>query len=255
MRHRSRSAPFSRRRALIAEQRIWAVVPLKSLDRAKQRLARLLDGNERRDLMLAMARDVLSALCQSQHLAGILIVSRTPEADALARAFATERYAESPTADLPGALTQASRHLTEHFDATGVMIVPADIPLLDAAEIDSILAHHERVTVIPDADNVGTNALVLSPPDAIEFIFDGRSFRPHVDAAFARGITPLIAKPAGFTLDIDTEADLACLLEKGPDTQAGSFLLRSGIAARLNHIQKPSVLENQRGDADTGRSS
>jgi 2-phospho-L-lactate guanylyltransferase len=202
--------------------------------------------------MLAMARDVLSALCQSKHLAGILIVSRTPEADALARAFATERFAESPTADLPAALTQASRHLTEHFDATGVMIVPADIPLLDAAEIDSILRHHEQVTVIPDADNVGTNALVLSPPDAIEFVFDGRSFRPHVDAAVAAGITPLIAKPAGFTLDIDTEADLRCLLDRGPHTQAGSFLIRSGIAERLRGTQHSPILGS--GDADTGRS-
>ncbi|MCB1683424.1 MAG: 2-phospho-L-lactate guanylyltransferase [Pseudomonadales bacterium] len=232
---------------------IWAVVPLKSLDRAKQRLAARLNDEERRDLMLAMARDVLGALCQSTRLAGILIVSRTTEADALARAFATERFTESPTADLPGALTQASAHLREHFGASGVMIVPADMPLLDASEIDAVLDQHRQVTVIPDAENVGTNALVLSPPDAIDFIFDGRSFRPHVDAAFARGITPRIAKPASFTLDIDTEADLLSLLEQGPNSQAGTYLIRSGIAERLTGSRVGTSRRKTLSDADTRR--
>jgi 2-phospho-L-lactate guanylyltransferase len=212
---------------------MWAIVPLKSLESAKLRLARLLTEDERRDLMLAMARDVLGALCQSRKLDGILIVSRTAEADALARAFATERFAESPDADLPTALKQAGAYLAENFAATGVMIVPADMPLIDAAEIDELLSHHDGVTVIPDAENVGTNCLVLSPPDAIEVIFDGKSFRPHVEAAFARGITPRIVPARSFALDIDTVADLEALLERGAGTQAGTYLERSGIARRL----------------------
>ena len=113
------------------------------------------------------------------------------------------------------------------------MIVPADIPLIDAGEIDSILQAHDRVTVVPDRDNVGTNCLVMTPPDAIEFIFDGRSFRPHVDAAFAAGITPAIIPSRGFTLDIDTEADLKALLAQAPSTQTATFLVKSGIARRL----------------------
>ena len=94
---------------------MWAIVPLKSLEAAKQRLATVLTAAERRDLMLAMARDVLGALYGSTRLAGILIVSRTTESDALARAFSTERFAESPEADLPTALTQACDHLTGHL--------------------------------------------------------------------------------------------------------------------------------------------
>jgi len=212
---------------------MWAIVPLKSLQTAKQRLASILTADERRDLMLAMARDVLNALCQSKSLTGTLIVSRAPEADALAQTFSTERFAESPDADLPGALTQASAHLTKHFGASGVMVVPADVPLVEAAEIDGILSGHDQVTVVPDSENLGTNCLICSPPDVIGFIFDGKSFKPHVDAAFQRGLTPRIFPSRGFALDIDTADDLRTLLDAGRTTQTGTFLEKSGIAQRL----------------------
>ena len=88
---------------------MWAIVPIKTFDQAKKRLANVLSPDERRSLMLAMARDVLTALSNSHHLTGILIVSRAPEADALAQAFATERYAESPDANLPQSLEQFQR--------------------------------------------------------------------------------------------------------------------------------------------------
>ena len=87
---------------------MWAIVPLKTFTQAKQRLAAVLSEEERRALMLAMARDVLGALCQCEGLSGVLIASRTQEADALAAAFNTERFSESPQADLPATLAQAS---------------------------------------------------------------------------------------------------------------------------------------------------
>ena len=102
---------------------MWAVVPLKQLEQAKARLADVLSADERRALMLAMARDVLTALSRSRRLTGILIVSRTAEADALAQSFGTERYAESPNANLSQALTQASDYLISRLQAAGAMIV------------------------------------------------------------------------------------------------------------------------------------
>lgn len=223
---------------------MWAIVPLKSLEAAKRRLASVLSQTERRNLMLAMARDVLGALYGAGRLAGILIVSRTTEADALAQSFGTERFAESPDADLPTSLTQACDHLIGHLNARGVMIVPADVPLISGAEVDQLLAGHaahldpegRAVTVVPDRDNLGTNCLICSPPDVIGFVFDGKSFKPHVDAAFDRGLTPRIVPSRGFALDIDTADDLRRLLTLGPGTQTGTFLDKSGIAERLGDL-------------------
>ena len=212
---------------------MWAVVPLKQLEKAKARLANVLSAEERRFLMLAMARDVLTALSRSKRLSGILLVSRTVEADALAQTFGTERFAESPSANLSQALTQASDYLISQLEARGAMIVPADVPLITPGEIDELLAGHQQVTVVPDDQNLGTNCLICSPPNCIEYVFDGRSFKPHVDAARAVGITPTTVPSPGFALDIDTPDDLKTLLARDPATQTGTYLDKSGIASRL----------------------
>ena len=217
---------------------MWAVVPLKRLEQAKARLASVLSGEERRALMLAMARDVLTALSRSSRLSGILLVSRTPEADALAQSFGTERFAESPEANLAESLGQASEYLIKHLRAAGAMVVPADVPLITPDEVDAVLAQHAQagspsVTVVPDAERVGTNCLICSPPDAIGYIFDGKSFKPHTRAALNAGITPAIIPSSGFALDIDTPDDLRTLLKRDPACQTAVYLSKSGIATAL----------------------
>lgn len=221
---------------------MWAVVPIKKLEKAKARLAKVLSPEERRNLMLAMARDVLNSLSQAELLSGILLVSRTPEADALSQSFGTEKFSESPNADLALALAQASTHLTNQFKAKGVMIVPADLPLIIPQEIDEIIEKHEtttspKVSLIPDNEKKGTNCLICSPPNIIDYIFDGKSFHPHMQAAIAKKITPTIILSPGFGLDIDTPDDLLALLQKNPTSQTASYLVKSGLALQINELK------------------
>ena len=223
---------------------MWAIVPIKTFERAKQRLANVLNEEERRSLMLAMARDVLTCLSKAKQLEGILIVSRAAEADVLASAFSTERFAESPDANLAGALTQAADYLVEHFSADGVFIVPADVPGITTDQVDELIECNDSVTLLPDAENIGTNGMICSPPDAIEFIFDGQSFKPHADAAFANGITPRLIPSSCFALDIDTPSDLQSLLAEDPRSQTATYLYRSGIARRLAIRQLESEIQS-----------
>lgn len=209
-------------------------MPIKGFDAVKKRLAGLLDAGERRALMLAMARDVLSALCESRRLAGVLIVSRAPQADALAASFGTERFAESAGADLPVALSEAAEYAALYHGAGGVFVAPADVPLIRAEEVDALLERHRRVTILPDGNRVGTNGLIVSPHDAIEFVFDGRSFEPHVANARLAGLDPAVVNESGFVLDIDTPGDLVELLHLGPNTETGIYLKRIGIPRRLS---------------------
>ena len=212
---------------------IWAIVPIKSFDAPKKRLAGVLNAEERRALMLAMTRDVLTALSQSSRLAGVLVVSRSPEALALAGTFNARTFTESPGSNLPGALEEAAAHATSALGARGIFVVPADVPLINAIEIDRVLANHRRVTLLPDSDCVGTNGLVCSPPDVIDLVFDGKSFEPHRRNALDAGHTPHVVHDSGFALDIDHPADLQRLLRDGPDSLTGTFLRESDIAARL----------------------
>ena len=66
---------------------LWAVVPVKNLENAKQRLAGVLGAAERHDLFRAMLEDVLSALSSCRGLGGVLMVTRDAEAKALAQRY------------------------------------------------------------------------------------------------------------------------------------------------------------------------
>ena len=212
------------------EPNIWAIVPIKRFDQAKRRLASVLNVQQRRGLMLAMARDVLTALRQARRLSGVLLASRAPEADALARAFDVRRFAESEAANLPQALEQARDHAANELGASGVFIVPADTPLIAANEIDQLIQAHRRVTLLPDREAIGTNGLICAPPNAIPLVFDGRSFKAHAAHARAAGFPPRVVPNSSFALDIDTPDDLAQLLRQGRGGETAEYLRGCGLA-------------------------
>ena len=60
---------------------IWAIVPVKELDGAKQRLAPLLSPAQRRALIEVMMGEVLEAVAGAKSLAGILVVTLDPRGD------------------------------------------------------------------------------------------------------------------------------------------------------------------------------
>src|SRR5437667_7776635 len=118
---------------------VWAVVPVKELDRAKQCLAPLLLPNLRQALMLSMLEDVLAALCMTAELSGLAVVTLDPAARRLA-ALHGARIIETGARDgHTGAVAAAARLLAAE-GRPGMLTVPGDIPLVTAAEIDQLVA-------------------------------------------------------------------------------------------------------------------
>lgn len=219
---------------------MWAVVPLKSLTGAKQRLGPWLRPGERAGLVLAMLEDVLAALEATSGLTGILLVSRAAEAPALAKRHGIEIFAEAEGADLSESVQAAGGYLIANRDARGTLIVPADVPLATAAEFRTVLDGHDRLTLVPDDAGDGTNCIVSTPPNLIRYRFDGHSFNPHREAACAIGITPRIVECPGLGLDIDTLDDLATLVRRGAPGHTRTWIEGSGIASRLTHPHNAS---------------
>jgi 2-phospho-L-lactate/phosphoenolpyruvate guanylyltransferase len=91
--------------------------------------------------------------------------------------------------------------------------VPGDTPLLDAGELSSLLARAEEASIgvvaVPDRHGTGTNALLLTPPDAIEPSFGEGSLDRHVAAARDAGLTCSVDPLPSLVLDVDTPEDLA----------------------------------------------
>ncbi len=216
---------------------IWAVVPVKELAGAKQRLSSCLSPEERRALATIMLEDVLDALSAFRRLAGILVVTVDPVATSLAGRYGARIVTDAAREGHTGAVTSAARLLV-HEGRAGMMTMPGDIPRVSAAEITATLAAHRAApafTIVPAHDDLGSNAILCSPPDAVPLRFGDDSFYPHLDAARGRGIDPLIVRQPGIGMDIDHPVDLVAFLRLSPPlpTRTLAFLEQSGIAGRL----------------------
>ena len=141
-----------------------------------------------------------------------------------------ERHREengTPENGLCRALEEAASYLRDR-GARGMLIVPGDVPLIDAAEINALLAQHHaqdsRVTIVPDRDSSGTNALLLSPPGCIGLRFGIDSCRRHTQSARDAGLSASVVNLPSLALDIDTAEDLTQLRLRGQGTQAHAVL-------------------------------
>jgi 2-phospho-L-lactate guanylyltransferase len=216
---------------------VWAVVPVKQFDGAKQRLSSALSPDERRLLATTMLEDVLNAVSAVKTLVGTLVVTVDPAATSLATRYRARVVTEGARDGYTGAVTAAARLLVREGQ-TGMMTMPGDIPRLSSEEIAATLTAHRPApafTIVPAHDDLGSNTIVCSPPDAVPLRFGEDSFYPHLDAARARGIEPLIVRHPGIGMDIDNPVDLVTFLRMSPPvrTRTLAFLEQSGIASRV----------------------
>ncbi len=157
---------------------IWAVVPVKEFEGAKQRLASGLTPEERRTLAVIMLEDVLAALSSVPQLAGIAVVTVDPDASVLGRRIGARILTEGAQTGHTGAVTAAAQLLAREGQ-TGMMTMPGDIPRLSAAEVSNTLAAHRTApafTIVPAHDDLGSNTIICSPPDAVPLRFGDDSF-------------------------------------------------------------------------------
>lgn len=190
---------------------IWAVVPMKALAEAKRRLAPAHPPAMRRALAVAMFEDVLAALNGAHGLDGILVATPDPDIAAMARAGGADVIDEDARAGLNAAVAAAGRHLARD-GRRAMLVLPGDVPATRPEEIDALVAAHRDghdAVIVPAHDGLGTNALLVAPPDAITFAYGAGSFAAHLAVARRAGLSPLVLRLAGIGLDCDTPEDLA----------------------------------------------
>jgi 2-phospho-L-lactate guanylyltransferase len=211
---------------------IWAVVPVKDTAAAKTRLAAAVPTELRQGLALAMLEDVLAALAETRGLAGLLLVTIDPAARDLASRYGARVIEDGARDGHTGAVMAAARRLAAE-ERGAMLTLPGDIPLVNSAEIERLIAAHlpaPSFTIAPSHDEMGSNAILMSPPDAVRLRFGDDSFRPHLTASRAAGIEPTIVKLPGIALDIDNPADLAHFCQVGSRTRAGLWLAQNADA-------------------------
>jgi len=212
-----------------------AILPAKTFERAKQRLSPAVQLGLRRALVEAMFSDALIALRRVTSLDRVFVVTADPAAARIAAGYGASAIDDRTTTHSDAAALGIAR--ARELGAARVLLIAGDCPLMSPAEIESLLAHPvgaRSALIVPDRHGEGTNALLLTPPDALTPAFGEGSRQRHTDLALAQGTVPEVVAVPSLGLDIDTPEDLDELIERLKTTRGGAANTRGF----LNQLQR-----------------
>lgn len=189
---------------------IWAIIPVKPLNRAKSRLSHVLSPEERQQLAEMMFRRVLEVVRTVPQIMGTLVVSRDSKAIGIARDYGARTVQESGMPELNLALMRATQVIMR-WKVTATLILPADLPLIAGEDIAGMIEMGQAdrsVVIATDKHEDGTNAMLLRPPGLIEYAYGPGSYRRHIELARAAGAIVKTYHSERLSLDIDMPDDL-----------------------------------------------
>jgi 2-phospho-L-lactate guanylyltransferase len=191
----------------MAGHEMWAVVPVKRLSQAKQRLRGVLSCEQRVRLVQAMLCDVLESLRTTRSLAGIVVVSADPAVHVTARSFGAAAILDASESGVNDAVQQGLDALAS--GRHGVLVVPADIPFATSDDFEAVLAllRHDHVVLSPALSDGGTNALAMRSPDLIRPHFGEDSFATHCTVARQNQLSCGVFQSIRIGRDIDVAED------------------------------------------------
>jgi 2-phospho-L-lactate guanylyltransferase len=226
------------------------LVPIKNTSSAKQRLAAILDQPSRTKLAQAMLYDVLTTLHDWTNHPPVAIVTSDPYATELAQQYKFEIIPDPANPGETGAIEMATQICVER-GADSTLVIPADIPLIQAWELEEILKHApaEGTVLVPAADGRGTNAAFRRPANLFPLRFGNDSFKPHHAAAQATGKPCVVMNLPGIAVDVDNPQDLDQLVSSPGETRAQSLAREYARTRKAHGGTDASSVEPRSGDA------
>lgn len=202
------------------------LLPLKDPARAKQRLAGHLSAQERQELAWAMLEDVTAALRAARTPDQVVVVTgchpalRHAQQNGWQVIEETQQISESHSVD-------HSCRLLQQRGASVVLRLPADIPLLQPEDIDSLLEldlEPQSAIIVPSRDGRGTNALLRTPPNAFPSRFGENSFLLHQQEARRHHVELEVLEKPRISFDLDEFSDLLRFQQLENETRTGQVL-------------------------------
>jgi 2-phospho-L-lactate guanylyltransferase len=225
---------------------IAALMPVKGFRNAKQRLTPILSSAARELLAETMFRDVLSQVRAARGLAGTFVVTGDDQVASIAALAGAEVIRERAENGETAAVDFARQEL-KRAGCEAVLILPGDMPLVQASDVEQVLAQVPAeaappfALLVPSHDRKGTNALLLAPPDVIPLRFGYDSFTFHLSQVSAQGLPIRFCENEHIALDIDESKDLerflACEPAVGDSARVARTLLAEHAAARAQRSE------------------
>jgi 2-phospho-L-lactate guanylyltransferase len=184
------------------------LVPVKDTNRAKQRLAGLLDQPARTDLARTMLRDVLEALSDSA-AREVALVTGDVFSIGLGQSYGFEVIRDEANSSETDAIAMATEACLSR-GVEDILVVPGDIPLIEADDVRVIYqnAPTRGSVLVPSRDQRGTNAALRRPATLFGLRFGNDSFLPHLASATNAEAACVVLSLPRIALDIDTPDDL-----------------------------------------------
>jgi 2-phospho-L-lactate guanylyltransferase len=215
---------------------VAAIVPVKKLSEAKMRLSGFLSPLERKKLCLAMLFDVLGNLENIDCIKEIYIVTPDKNIEAIVNAHYKNIHTIKEPA--PSNLNNALHHTMSYLKnspISDILIIPGDLPLAKAGEIERVLCQAENgaMTIVPDKTFYGTNLLFLNQPSKIQTRFGPNSFMAHITQAREKGVSYNICSTFDLLWDIDCPGDIPAIMHHGCGTRTYREIFNLGINYRV----------------------
>jgi 2-phospho-L-lactate guanylyltransferase len=225
--------------------KVTALIPVKGFSNAKQRLSPLLDAAERELFAEVMFRDVLKQVLKARGLVETYVVTGDNKVAEIATSLGAQLIREKAEKGETDAVDFARGELKQ-LGREAVLIIPGDMPLVRSADIEEVLAQVPEgasfpfALLVPSHDRMGTNALLLAPPDIIKLRFGYDSFTYHMSQLSAQGLPLRFIENERLALDIDEPKDLERFLsfgfEDGESTRAVRAMLADQVAEKSRGI-------------------
>lgn len=219
------------------------LIPVKNLASAKQRLAAALDQPTRTQLAHTMLTDVAEAVAAAA-CDDVALVTSDVFAIELARQHGFDVIRDDSNISETDAIEMATR-LCESRGIECVLVIPGDIPLIEAAEIRAIYdnAPETGCVLVPSRDKRGTNAALRRPSSLFALRFGNDSFMPHLAAAIATDTSCVVLSLPGIALDVDTPEDLRELAH-APGVRHSQLLARKLGFGKTDAVTLASALNS-----------
>ena len=183
---------------------------------SKKRLEAYLTLSERRALVLALLRDVLSAATNSRLSDKTLLVTPDSEIISLIQQwnFPKIEFLLEPAEGGINQAVQLALNWCQSKPITSLLIIPADLPLITSETIDELLKLGNAgcsIIIVPSQRKDGTNAFYQRPPNNTQIYYGVNSYQKNLEFLSQKNLTYTIFENPAFALDIDLKEDIAQL--------------------------------------------
>ncbi len=213
---------------------IKAIIPVSSFENSKTRLSPFLTKNERKELLKSMLKDICK--CLESFNIDTTVISKDDEVLEYAKKLDLNSLKEKKHSNnyLNNAIKDAIETVSDDNKHTRILILPADIPLINEDHINYILDNSNDLIISPSMGG-GTNLLCINNDYDFEFSFGENSYFKHIKQTKQKSIDYKVLDSFFLSLDVNTPTDLGEIILHGVGTSTYEYLRSINLNIEFMH--------------------